>query len=97
MKGLVLLASLGLALALASVAPPAARADDGWPRLRLPQIIITPHPAPDAVDYGQCLSFCADRHYACVRASRRASDRRECRLQQSLCDQSCSRYGRSEH
>jgi hypothetical protein len=97
MRGLVLLASLGLALAALTAAPPATRADDGWPRLRLPQIIITPNPAPDAVDYGQCLSFCADRHYACVRASRRRSDVRECRLQQSLCESSCTRYARSEH
>lgn len=89
MKGMILLASIGLALATA------ARAGDGRPRLRLPQIVVTPHPAPDAPDLGTCLIKCADRNDACVRRARRATGFAQCRLRQSLCDGDCDRYGRS--
>jgi hypothetical protein len=94
MKGLVLLACIALALTTA------ARADDswgwGWPHLRLPQIVVTPHPAPNAPDYSTCLMKCAGRNDACVRGARGRTGLKRCRLRQSLCDSDCGRYGISE-
>jgi hypothetical protein len=90
MKRMVLLAVIALALATA------ARAGDGRPRLRLPGIVVTPHPAPDAPDLGTCLIECADRDDACVRRARRPRGLAQCRLRRSLCDGDCDRYGRSK-
>ncbi len=74
----------------------AALADHDWPLPRLPGIEIRPHPAPTAPDYSTCLLKCADREDACLHGERRRLGPRECRLQRSLCDSDCIRYGINE-
>ena len=95
MKRPILLAGLCLALLLPVAAATHALADGG-PVIRLPGIAITPHPAPDAPDYGTCLLKCAARDDVCRTHARDPIARRACRLQRSLCDSECIRYGINE-
>jgi hypothetical protein len=89
MKGRLVLAGIAALVSTAALA-------DGGPRLQVPGIEIVPHPAPRATDYSTCLIKCADRQDACVRHARGPRDLRECRLQRSLCDSDCNRYGIGE-
>ncbi|MEQ8697937.1 MAG: hypothetical protein RLT05_15440 [Bauldia litoralis] len=94
-----LLAGIGLmlsTLALTGAPLAAAQAGDSGPRLRLPVIEITPHPAPNATDYSTCLMHCATREDTCRARARSPAAARECRLQRSLCDPDCLRYGINE-